>query len=170
MEPYPNSVVIIAAVALNSAIGKDGKLPWEGKLPSDLRRFKELTMSKQLVMGRRTFESLPAKKLPGRDIIVLTKGGGMDTPRVRYAPCLKEALAMPRISRDIYIAGGAGVYREALKYAHKMLITTVSLRPEGDTFFPDFGPEWDVVNAPRFERCPGDAYDSSFAIWVRMCW
>lgn len=160
-----NNLIIIAAVALNNVIGRNGAMPWH--IPSDLRRFKEFTMGKTLSMGRRSYESLPPLKLPGRDIIVLSRGSGMNKPGLRYAHSLEEAMVMPRQSRELIIAGGATVYEEALKYAERMIITRVRARPEGDTYFPDFGEEWDVENTPTFERGAKDEYDTALELWVR---
>ena len=45
-------------------IGRHGDLPW--RLRSDLQRFKAITVGKPCLMGRKTWESLPLKPLPGR--------------------------------------------------------------------------------------------------------
>ncbi len=165
MACYANNVVIIAAVALNGVIGRNGQMPW--RLPSDLRRFKELTMGKTIAMGRRTYESLPSSKLPGRDIIVLSRSGGMNKPKLRYASSLEEAMIMPRQSPELIVAGGAVVYEAALKYARRMIITRIRARPDGDTFFPPFGEEWCWENTPTSLLCdPRDEYETAVELWV----
>ena len=135
-------ITIIAAVARNRAIGFDNKLIYW--LPNDLKRFKALTTGHTVVMGRRTFESLPKGALPNRRNIVLsrtTKGfPGCDT----YAS-LQEALEHCAIGEDIYIIGGAGVYRQAMAVADRLCLTEIDDTPtEADAFFPDYG-EWREV-------------------------
>ena len=128
------SIVIIAAVARNGVIGVEGGLPW--RIPEDMARFKELTMGDVLIMGRATFESI-GRPLPGRTNVVLTRREGWEPEGVTVASSLDEALALEDArDRDVYIAGGAEVYRAALSFADRMELTEVDDEPEGDTYFP----------------------------------
>ena len=136
------TVSIIAAVAANGAIGKDGKLLWH--LPDDLKRFKELTTGKPVIMGRKTFESI-GRALPNRLNIVLSKNFYFTlygrTDLVRYYD-LVTALQNLQIDGhdEVFIIGGAEVYREALQYAERIYITNVYAEfPDADTFFPTTG-------------------------------
>jgi dihydrofolate reductase len=126
--------VIVAAVARNGVIGVDGRLPWQ--IPQDLARFKELTMGHALVMGRATFESI-GRPLPGRSNIVLTRRPGWAQEGVDVARSLQEAvdIAASR-GQDVFVAGGAEVYRAALATADRLELTEVDAEPEGDTWFP----------------------------------
>ncbi len=137
-------VTIIAAVAKNRAIGLEGRIPW--RLPADMAFFKRTTMGHTLVMGRETFESTGA--LPGRTTVVLTRRRGYqpvtegdrpDRP-VRVAHDLDEALRRAEAAgeAEVFVCGGAGVYREALERADRMLLTRVEGEFEADTFFPPF--------------------------------
>ncbi len=75
---------------------------------------------------------------------------------------------MERASRDLYVIGGTEVYAEAMPYTRRMRITRVRASPPGDTFFPDFGEEWDWENAPHWEkRDPRDEFETAHEIWVR---
>lgn len=128
-------VVLIAAVADNGVIGRNGGLPWH--LPADLRRFKALTTGHALVMGRRTFESI-GRALPGRSTIVVSRSTDWDPgPDVAVVHDLDDAVARGRgLGTDVYVAGGAEVYRQALPVADRLAITEVHDEPDGDTRFP----------------------------------
>ncbi|USI74456.1 dihydrofolate reductase [Sphingomonas morindae] len=125
-------LLIVVARADNGVIGRDGRLPWH--LPADLRRFKALTMGLAMVMGRRTFESLPGL-LPGRRHIVLTRDRGWQAAGAEPVPDLAAAIARAGGDR-VAIIGGAEIYRLALPYAHRVELTEVHARPEGDTMLP----------------------------------
>lgn len=158
---------IIAAVGMNEVIGKDGRLPW--KLPSDIARFWDTVEDKDVVSGRLTFAGVPKKRLVERNVhvIVLTSKPGAERPGVRYARTFEDALQMERRCGDLFVIGGANVYREALRYARTMLITRVKSKPAGDTFFPDIGKEWDWINTPAWEKYPDDEYATALEVWRR---
>lgn len=129
------AVTIVAAVARNGVIGIDGDLPW--RIPEDMARFKNLTVGHALVMGRATFESI-GRPLPGRTNIVLTRRPGWTHEGVDVAGSLEEALAIVAANgQDVFVAGGAGVYRQALEVADRMELTEVDAAPDGDTWFPE---------------------------------
>ena len=135
-------ISVIAAVARNRAIGYENKLiHW---LPNDLKRFKALTTDHTIVMGRNTFLSLPKGALPNRRNIVLSRSQkafpGCDT----YAS-LKEALQHCSNDEDIYIIGGASVYKQALPLADRLCLTEIDDTPaQADTFFPDYS-DWHEI-------------------------
>ena len=133
-------ISIIAAVAKNRAIGYQKKLIYW--LPNDLKRFKALTTGHTIIMGRNTFLSLPKGALPNRRNIVLSRSQktfpGCDT----YVS-LEEALKHCTPDEDIYIIGGASVYRQALKIADRLCLTEIDDTPgDADTFFPPYKDEW----------------------------
>lgn len=135
--------MIVAAVGRNGVIGIEGRLPW--RIPDDLARFKKMTMGSTLVMGRATFESI-GRALPGRTTIVLTRNSEWSHPDVSVAGSLEEAIVSGRVQGDVFISGGAAVYRAALDVADQMELTEVDQAPDGDTYFPDFDPtRWDVI-------------------------
>lgn len=126
--------VIVAAVARNGVIGVDGRLPW--RIPDDLARFKSLTMGHAVVMGRATFQSI-GRPLPGRTNIVLTRQTDWSSKGVDVAHSLSEAVQMATSrGKDVFVSGGAEVYRVALEVADLMELTEVDAEPEGDTLFP----------------------------------
>lgn len=127
-------IAVIVAYARNRVIGRNGRIPW--KIKGEQVRFRELTTGNVVVMGRRTYEEI-GKPLPGRMTIVLSKTKQFSVEKCVTADSLAEAIALAG-DRDIYIAGGARLYKEALPLAEKLYITEVEASVEGDTFFPDF--------------------------------
>lgn len=143
-------ITLIAACARSAdgrlVIGKDGGIPWH--LPEDLRRFQKRTTGHVIVMGRKTYESLPVRPLPGRRTIVLTKNHGW-IPSIALG---SRTLAAPQISvchdpldivaeflmswKKVFICGGADIYQQFLPYCTELDITLIDHEIEGDTFFP----------------------------------
>ena len=131
-------ISIIVAIAKNYAIGFENKLLYW--LPNDLKRFKALTTGHTIIMGRRTFESLPKGALPNRRNIVLSRQD-IEFPGAERYPSLEAALAQCHDDEEVFIIGGASVYREALPLADKLCITHIDDTPEAaDAFFPEIDP------------------------------
>ncbi|MHB9147136.1 MAG: dihydrofolate reductase [Candidatus Amoebophilus sp.] len=126
---------IIVAKAVNHVIGNKGRLPWH--MPADLKHFKELTGGHHVIMGRKTFESLPGP-LPGRKIIILSQSLNYKVEDCTVVPSLEMALKIANQANEteVFIAGGAAVYREALGIVDKIYLTVIHTDVEGDTFFP----------------------------------
>jgi dihydrofolate reductase len=132
-------IVIIAAVADNGVIGRGGTMPW--RLKSDMQHFRALTMGKPVVMGRKTYESLHIKPLPGRTNIVVTRDSNFTAPGVLVAPSLEVALEAARgdglrRGTDIMVIGGADIYAQAMPLADRLELTQIHMKAEGDSFFP----------------------------------
>lgn len=125
-------VTVIAAVARNGVIGRDGGLPWH--IPDDLKRFKALTMGHAIVMGRRTHESI-GRLLPGRRTIIVSRRAGYDVPGATVVDSLEAALAAAG-GGELFIVGGGEIYAAALPLADRMQLTEVDLAPDGDAHFP----------------------------------
>ena len=133
-------ISIIAAVAKNRAIGYQNKLIYW--LPNDLKRFKALTTGHTIIKGRNTFLSLPKGALPNRRNIVLSRSSKV-FPGCDVYPSLEEALAHCAKDEDIYIIGGASVYKQALAVADRLCLTEIDDTPaEADTFFPSYEDDW----------------------------
>ncbi len=139
-------VTIVAAVARNGCIGKDGGLPW--RIPEDLRRYQAITMGKVVVMGRKTWESIPEKHRPlrGRTNVVVTRQADYPLPPgVERAASLAKALA-DHTADEVVVNGGAAIYADAMGHADVLDITHVHRDVDGDTFFPDIDPTvWTVT-------------------------
>lgn len=158
-------VVLVAAVARNGVIGRSGKLPW--RLKSDLARFRELTLGAPIVMGRRTWESLPKRPLPGRINIVMSSDPGYRAAGAALALDVETARLMAVteariLGADVMVIGGAGVYRAFLPYADCLYLTEVDAEPKGDVRFPAIDPQqW--READRREAPVGPEDDHGFA-------
>ena len=130
-------VTLIAARARNGAIGRDNALPWH--LPEDLQHFKAATLGHPVVMGRRTFDSI-GRPLPGRRTLVVTGDPGWARPGCERVGSLREAIARCAGAPELFVAGGARLYADAMPVADRLLLTEVDLDVEGDVFFPPIDP------------------------------
>lgn len=151
-------VSIIVAIAQNGTIGDKNSLLWHIK--EDMRFFRTTTSGHPVIMGRKTFESLGSKPLPKRTNIVITRDY-REFEGALTAHSLEEAIRMAGEDEEIFVMGGAQIYREALSVVDRMYITVVERDYEGDTSFPeiDFS-QWELVNVVRHER--GEEYESPF--------
>jgi len=162
----PVRVSIIVAVSENNVIGRGGGLPW--RLSSDLRRFKKLTMDHAIVMGRKTWESI-GRPLPGRRMVVLSSHPDDTDERIAVFASLEEALEALKHEEEVFVVGGARVYRDALPFADRLYRTRVHADIEGDTHFPtlDDG-DWKLISEDHYEAGEKDEYASTFEVWHRV--
>jgi dihydrofolate reductase len=136
--PKATRICLIAAMAENRVIGRDNTLPW--RLPADLRRFKALTMGHPVLMGRNTYESI-GKPLPGRRNLVITRNRAYAAPGCDVVHSLDQALGACGDAQDVFVIGGAELYREALAQAQRLELTEIHAVFEGDALFPQFDPD-----------------------------
>jgi dihydrofolate reductase len=149
-------VSLIWAQAANGVIGKAGGLPW--RLPEDLRRFRELTMGSTVLMGRRTWESLPdsARPLPGRHNLVVTRQADWSAHGAVRVPTIEDGVA--QAPGDLWVIGGAQVYRSALPLAAQIVMTELEAEFVGDVYAPRLDPTWAMTQR---EPCRGWAESST---------
>lgn len=151
-------LVLIAAVAANGVIGRDGSLPWH--LPEDLAHFKETTMGHPVIMGRVAFADILehlGRPLPGRTNIVMSRSSPSLPDEVIVVTSREEAIdAAKDTSADrAYVAGGETVYREFMEQADRMILSELHESYDGDVFFPPWNAEtWQEVD--RSERAAFD--------------
>ena len=153
-------ISLVVAASRNGVIGKDGGLPWH--ISSDLKLFKQITMGKPVIMGRKTWDSLPRKPLPGRRNIVISRKADYPVSGAEMARSVDEALALAKVDDppEIAVIGGGEVYRLFWPLADQVYLTEVELEVKGDTFFPKINPvEWDLLEAVPHERGPNDSAD-----------
>lgn len=133
--PHP-TLALIAAVARNGAIGKDGGLLWHE--PEDLKHFRRVTMGCPVIMGRKTWDSLPARfrPLPGRRNVVITRNSAWRADGAEAAPSLDAALALLADAPKVFVIGGGELYAHALPHASELVLTEIDADFDGDTFFP----------------------------------
>ncbi|MFB6103794.1 MAG: dihydrofolate reductase [Halobacteriaceae archaeon] len=157
-------VVLIAAVAANGVIGRDGEIPWHHS--ADLQRFKRLTTGHPVIMGRVTYEGIREDlggPLPDRTNIVLTRGDLDVASGVVVVHDVEAALtaAAETGSDTVFVAGGESVYRAFLPRADRLELTELDDAHEGDTYFP----EWDHSEWVEQSRESHEAFD--FVTYVR---
>ena len=158
-------ITIIAAIAKNGAIGFENKLIYW--LPNDLKRFKQLTTGHTVVMGRKTFESLPKGALPNRRNIVLSRQK-RDFEGCDCYPSLRKALATCQADEEIFIIGGASIYKEALAVADRLCLTEIDDIPaQADTFFPEIGEEWQEIAHENHEQDERHAHRYAFVDYIK---
>ena len=156
-------ISFVVAVSRNGVIGNDGGLPW--RISTDLKRFKEITMGKPVVMGRKTWESLPRKPLPGRRNIVITRQDGFQAPGADVVRSPREAVILCASDPEIAVIGGGEIYRLFWPLVDRLYVTEVDLDVAGDTHFPEVLPqEWREVSREVHSQAPDDS--ASFVLRV----
>jgi dihydrofolate reductase len=136
-------IALVVAKAANDVIGSRGTIPW--RIPEDMRRFKQLTLGKPCIMGRKTWESLPKKPLPGRLNIVVTRDSGFIAEGALVVHSMENALAAAQAASadEISVIGGEAIYRAALPRADVIYLTDVLAEFFGDARFPPLNPaDW----------------------------
>jgi dihydrofolate reductase len=123
----------IVAVAENNVIGKDGKLPWH--FSSDLKYFKQTTMQSTLIMGRKTFESIGGKPLPGRPNFVLSRKPKNQTG-VSFFESIEKALEQV-VTEKAFIIGGGEIFKQTQNQVDGIYLTKIDRKYEGDAFYPN---------------------------------
>lgn len=153
-------ISLIAAMSENRVIGRENKLPWH--YSEDLKYFKKMTLGKPIVMGRRTFESMNSRPLPGRHNIILTQD-----PNFRAEGCTivfseVEAIEAASGSEELMVIGGAKIYKLFLPLANRIYLTIIHDTIKGDKYFPEVNwSEWQLVSSD-------DKKDLSWLIYDRI--
>ena len=161
-------LTLVVAVAKNGVIGREGALPW--RLRSDLRRFKAATMGKPVLMGRKTWESLPKRPLPGRENLVLTRDPNFRAEGARVYTDLAAMLAAGRAiaaasgADESAVIGGAQIYAATLALADRVILTEVDLAPQGDARLELDLSRWREVSREQVAKAEGD--DADFVVRV----
>jgi dihydrofolate reductase len=158
-------IAAIAAMSANRVIGDHDRLPW--RLPEDLARFKRLTMGGTLLLGRKTYESI-GRPLPGRQTVVVSRQPGYAPEGVTVASSIEEALEKAE-REQVWIAGGAEIYRQALDRAERLHLTRIEAEFPGDAFFPELDPRvWRMVEEERREAGEGFPHPYRFEVWEAL--
>lgn len=152
-------------MAENRVIGRDNTLPWH--LPADFKRFKALTTGHTLIMGRKTFDSI-GKALPGRRTIVLTRARDWQKAGVDVVHDLETAIRRAGTDPEVFVAGGADIYRQALPRADRIYLTVVHAEVPGDTQFPEIDPHaWTLVAEEHHPSDDRNAFSFTFRRYER---
>ena len=134
---------MIAAMSDNRVIGVSNSLPWN--IPEDLRHFREITSGHPVIMGRKTFESI-GRPLPKRRNIVISRQSSYRADGIETVTSLESALALKFDTEEVFIIGGAEIYRQALPFCQKIYLTVVHQKFEGDAFFPETSSEFETFS------------------------
>lgn len=162
-------ISLLVAVSSTGVIGRDNALPW--KLSADLRRFRRLTTGHAIVMGRKTFESI-GRPLPERTNIVVTRQAGYAAEGVIVASdidaAIRKASEIHGADDEVFIVGGAEIYRQTLERADRLYLTRVEADVAGDTYLPaiDFS-QWKLVEETRFAADERNEFPHSFLVYER---
>jgi len=144
---------IIVAVARNRVIGVNNTLPW--RLPEDLKRFRALTTGHHIIMGRKTYESLN-RLLPDRTTVIVTRNTDYQVAGALIANSLQQAMKLCGDDEEVFLIGGAELYRDGLKLADKLYMTEIDATFEGDAFFPELDEtKWQEVSREQHNSAQG---------------
>lgn len=162
-------ISLIAARSKNNVIGKDNDLPW--RLPADLKYFMKTTTGHVVIMGRKNWESLPNGALKNRTNIVLTRSKNYEAENAVVMHDLDEALeyAFDQKEEEVFIIGGAQIYKMALSIADRLYLTEIDLEVEGDTYFPEFDlTQWKLVSEVQHKPDDRNDYAYSFLVYEKI--
>jgi dihydrofolate reductase len=160
-------ISIIVAVSEDNGIGKDNELLWH--IPEDLKRFKRLTMGKTVIMGKKTWESLPRRPLPGRRNIVLTDKAGESFEGAEASYSISDAVDKCRNDEETFIIGGGSIYKQFMPVASRLYITHVHKSAPADVYFPVIGPsEWKAVEKEVVEPESTEGVPYTYIIYERI--
>jgi dihydrofolate reductase len=162
---HPSRISLVVAMARNRVIGAGGRIPWH--LPEELKWFKSVTMGHHIIMGRKTWESI-GRPLPGRTSIVVTRQHGYRAPGTVITHSLNDAISACGGDSEIFVIGGADLFREALPLAYRLYLTTVEAEIPGDTTMPEFSAgDWREVSASHHPADARHAYPFRCAVYER---
>lgn len=133
---------MIAAVSFNGIIGKNNTLPWVGKYPEDMKYFRTSTVDSTIIYGRNTFESFGSKPLPKRRNILVSRNKELATDSLEVFESLDQAIAATEKDKDVWLIGGASLYRDGMKFAQEIHLTIIPEHVSGDNLvsFPWINP------------------------------
>ena len=161
------TISIIAAVANNNVLGGNNDLLWH--LPNDLKRFRRLTIGHTVIMGRKTFESLPDGSLPNRTNVVITRNKKASFDGCETFDSLTGAIRHHQQEDELFIIGGAQIYKHALALSGKLYITSVHHTfVKADVFFPEISDiHWDMIESSDYPKDENHRYPYTFKIFLR---
>ncbi|OLO28555.1 dihydrofolate reductase [Alkalihalophilus pseudofirmus] len=159
-------ISFLVAMDRNRVIGKNNDLPWE--LPADLAYFKKVTMGHPIVMGRKTYESI-GRPLPGRENIIITRNQEYTAEGCTVLHSIEDVQkVIDHHEKEVFIIGGAEIFKEAFPIADKLYITHIDEEFDGDTFFPEFNlSDWHEVSREKGMKDEKNPYDYYFSVYEK---
>ena len=159
-------ISIIVAVSEDWGIGKDNELLWH--ISEDLKRFKKLTLGNTVIMGKKTWESLPWRPLPGRKNIVLTDDPNECIDFSVTAYSIEDALSKCEKEEEIFIMGGGSVYRQFMPIADRLYITHVHKKAPADIYFPEIDLSiWEIAEKEEFKADGENSISYTYTVYER---
>ena len=159
-------ISIIVAVSEDWGIGKDNELLWH--ISEDLKRFKKLTSGNAVIMGKKTWESLPRRPLPGRKNIVLTDDPNESIENSVTAYSIDDALDKCGPAEEIFIIGGGSIYRQFMPIADRLFITHVHKKAPADIYFPEIDRSiWEIIEKEEFKTDENNSIPYTYTIYER---
>ena len=153
-------------MAKNRVIGANNRIPWH--LPNELQLFRKLTMGHHIVMGRKTYESIN-RLLPGRTSVIVTRQRDYAVPGAVVVHTIEEAMAAAGADAEIFVIGGADLFRETLPLADRLYLTIVDAEPQGNTFMPEIDmSRWRETSSQSFSADDKHAYAYRLAVYDRV--
>jgi len=159
-------ISIIVAVSEDWGIGKDNELLWH--ISEDLKRFKRLTSGNTVIMGKKTWESLPRRPLPGRKNIVLTDNPNESIENAVTAYSIQDSLNKCDQNEEIFIIGGGSIYRQFIPIADRLFITHVHMKAPADIYFPEIDLNtWEITRKEEFKTDRENSIPYTYTIYQR---
>ncbi len=164
------NISIIVAVAENNVIGKNNTLIWH--LPADMKFFKEKTTGHCVITGRKNYESIPEKfrPLPNRTNIVITRNKNYIATGATVVGSIEDAIEKAKQTNDeeIFIIGGAEIYKQSLHLVDKIYLTKIHHTFDGDAFFMELNfNDWKLINQKDCEADEKNKYNYSFLEFLK---
>jgi dihydrofolate reductase len=159
-------ISIIVAVSDDWGIGRDNQLLWY--IPEDLKRFKKLTIGNAVIMGKKTWESLPKKPLPGRKNIVMTDMPGECIECSVTAYSVDDALSKCEMGEEVFVIGGGSIYRQFIPIADRLYITHVHRNAPADVYFPKIDRRiWKVIEKEEHKSALEHGIPYTYVVYER---
>lgn len=159
---------IIVAVSENNVIGLKGDMPWK-KLPADLKFFKDKTTGHWCILGRKTYNALGDKVLPGRKFIIVTRDTDFISEDSMVVHSLNDAKNqfVLKNEEEVFVLGGGNIYTQSFSFVNRIYLTKIHESFDGDTFFPELGSEWIIVSKDVRLKDEKNPYDHDFLVYER---
>ena len=159
---------MIVAVSENDVIGLQGDMPWQ-KLPADLKYFKEKTTGHWCILGRKTYDALGNKVLPGRKFIIVTRDENFHSADSIVVHSLGEAMRRHELQNEheIFILGGGEIFTQLMEITNRIYLTRIHASFDGDAFFPQVSEEWKEISHSKHKKDEKNPYDYDFLIYER---
>ena len=159
-------IALIVAVANNNVIGVGNTIPWH--CPADLQYFKRTTMGAPVLMGRKTYQSLKIKPLPGRQNIIVTRDANFHAQDCDVVASIENGLQLVSNTGRVFVIGGEEIYKQMLDQADELYISYVDANVEGDRYFPSFSmADWRLVKEEHHAVDDKNPYGLRFTQLVR---